>query len=170
MGALAMNVNRNKRSIVLDLKSDDGHAALMDLLATADVLVTNMRPGALTRLGLDAEDVAQRFPKLVYCRAQGFRSDSELADRAAYDEIVGVLGLAEPAVDLGDLADPLRDLAAAYDLAAAGPEGVVEALIARRAQARREAAWALGDEIRDRLGELGILLEDGPDGTVWRRR
>ncbi len=89
---------------------------------------------------------------------------------AAYDEIVGVLGLAEPAAGLDDLAGPLAGLAAAYGLVAEGPSAAVDALIARRAQARREAAWALGDEIRDGLGELGILLEDGPDGTVWRRR
>ncbi|OFW52778.1 MAG: cysteine--tRNA ligase [Actinobacteria bacterium RBG_16_70_17] len=89
---------------------------------------------------------------------------------AAYDEIMGVLGLAEPAAGLDDLAGPLAGLAAAYGLGAEGPSAAVDALIARRAQARREAAWALGDEIRDGLGELGILLEDGPDGTVWRRR
>jgi cysteinyl-tRNA synthetase len=89
---------------------------------------------------------------------------------AAYDELVGVLGLAEPAVGLADLAGPLAALAAAYGVAAEGSEAAVEGLIARRAQARCEAAWALGDEIRDRLGGLGILLEDGPDGTVWRRR
>ena len=88
MGALGMNVNRNKRSVVLDLKSAQGHEDLVALLRTADVLVTNMRPGALTRLGLDPESVAALNPRLVHCTAQGFRSDSALADRAAYDEIV----------------------------------------------------------------------------------
>lgn len=88
MGALGMNVNRNKRSIVLDLKSPQGHTDLVALLRTADVLVTNMRPGALARLGLDPESVAAINPCLVHCTAQGFRSDSALADRAAYDEIV----------------------------------------------------------------------------------
>lgn len=88
MGALALNVNRNKRSLALDLKTAAGRAVLDDLLDTADVLVTNMRPGALERLGLDPGRVAGRFPRLVQVRAQGFRSDSELADRAAYDEIV----------------------------------------------------------------------------------
>ncbi|MEJ8280045.1 CaiB/BaiF CoA transferase family protein [Pseudonocardia spirodelae] len=88
MGALALNVNRNKRSVALDLKTDAGRAVLDDLLDSADVLVTNMRPGALERLGLAPDRVSQRFPRLVHVRAQGFRSDSELADRAAYDEIV----------------------------------------------------------------------------------
>ena len=88
MGALALNVNRNKRSLALDLKSSEGRATFLDLVATADVLVTNMRPGALARLGLDGDTLTAHNPRLVYCRAQGFRSDSELADRAAYDEIV----------------------------------------------------------------------------------
>ena len=88
MGALALNVNRNKRSVVLDLKTDEGRADLHALLANADVLVTNMRPGALARLGFDYAGLAERYPALIYCSAQGFRSDSPLADRAAYDEIV----------------------------------------------------------------------------------
>jgi cysteinyl-tRNA synthetase len=89
---------------------------------------------------------------------------------AAYDVIMEVLGLAEPAVDLDDLADSLAELAAAYGLSAEGAAAALDALIARRARARTESAWGLGDEIRDRLAGLGILLEDGPDGTVWRRR
>ena len=88
MGALGLHVNRNKRSVVLDLKTAQGHHDLVALLRTADVLVTNMRPRALARLGLDPDAIAGINPRLVYCTAQGFRSDSALADRAAYDEIV----------------------------------------------------------------------------------
>lgn len=88
MGALGLHVNRNKRSVVLDLKTAQGHHDLVALLRTADVLITNMRPRALARLGLDPEAIASINPRLVYCTAQGFRSDSALADRAAYDEIV----------------------------------------------------------------------------------
>ena len=92
------------------------------------------------------------------------------AQVAAYDAIVGVLGLGEPATDLDDLAEPLADLAAGVGVPAGEPVATLEALIARRAQARAERAWALGDQIRDRLGALGIVLEDGADGTLWRRR
>lgn len=88
MGALALNVNRNKRSVMLDLKTEGGKNDLHRLLADADVLVTNMRPGALARLGFDYESLKDRYPSLVYTSAQGFRSDSDLADHAAYDEIV----------------------------------------------------------------------------------
>jgi crotonobetainyl-CoA:carnitine CoA-transferase CaiB-like acyl-CoA transferase len=88
MGALALNVNRNKRSVELDLKTAAGHEAFLRLVKTADVLVTNMRPGALRRLGLDYERLAELNPRLVYCNAQGFRTDSDRAGLAAYDEIV----------------------------------------------------------------------------------
>jgi crotonobetainyl-CoA:carnitine CoA-transferase CaiB-like acyl-CoA transferase len=88
MGSLALNVNRNKRAVSIDLKNPRGKQVFLDLVKTADVLVTNMRPGALHRLGLDHEQLAEVNPGLIYCNAQGFRSDSSLADRAAYDEIV----------------------------------------------------------------------------------
>jgi crotonobetainyl-CoA:carnitine CoA-transferase CaiB-like acyl-CoA transferase len=88
MGSLALNVNRNKRAVSLDLKNPRGRDLFLELVKTADVLVTNMRPGALHRLGLDYAQLAEINPGLIYCNAQGFRSDSSLADRAAYDEIV----------------------------------------------------------------------------------
>jgi crotonobetainyl-CoA:carnitine CoA-transferase CaiB-like acyl-CoA transferase len=88
MGALALNVNRNKRGIVLDLKTPEGQEALMRLVATADIVLTNMRPGALRRLGIDYARLSEANPRLIYCNAQGFRSDSPLAGLAAYDEIV----------------------------------------------------------------------------------
>jgi crotonobetainyl-CoA:carnitine CoA-transferase CaiB-like acyl-CoA transferase len=88
MGALALNVNRNKRGVALNLKSEAGRDAFLKLVRTADILVTNMRPGALRRLGLDYPKLAEENPKLIYCNAQGFRSDSDRAGLAAYDEIV----------------------------------------------------------------------------------
>ncbi|WP_326825397.1 CaiB/BaiF CoA transferase family protein [Streptosporangium sp. NBC_01756] len=86
IGALALNLNRNKRSVVLDLKTPAGRQAALDLIGTADVLVTNMRPRALRKLGLTYQDLAEANPRLVYCNAQGFRTDSKAADYAAYDE------------------------------------------------------------------------------------
>ncbi|MDF0530369.1 CoA transferase [Tsukamurella sp. 8F] len=96
MAPLYMQVNRNKRSVALNLKTDDGHAALMGLLADADVLVTNMRAGALERLGIAYDQIAQEFPKLVYAHAQGFNAASEERNRPAYDEVVqAVSGLVD---------------------------------------------------------------------------
>ncbi|MEU2621440.1 CoA transferase [Streptomyces sp. NPDC007157] len=88
MSALALHVNRNKRSLGLNLKMPEGREAFLKLVETADVVVTNMRPGALQRLRLEHPVLAERNPRLVYCHAQGFRSDSRFADRAAYDEVV----------------------------------------------------------------------------------
>ncbi|MGQ7350384.1 CaiB/BaiF CoA transferase family protein [Quadrisphaera oryzae] len=127
-GAIALNLNRNKRSVRLDLKSDEGRAALLDLVATADVLVTNMRPGALARLHLTHEDLAEVNPRLVYCNAQGFRSDSTAADSAAYDEVVqaasGMVDLmrrttGEPSYAPTAMADKICGLTIVYSVLAA---------------------------------------------------
>lgn len=85
---IALNINRNKRSVSLDLKHPDGMAAFLRILDTCDVLVTNLRPGPLTRLGLNYEVVASTRPRLVFCQAQGFRTGSDEQDRPAYDDIV----------------------------------------------------------------------------------
>jgi cysteinyl-tRNA synthetase len=89
---------------------------------------------------------------------------------AAYDEIAGVLGIDEPAAGIEDLEGALGGLAAAFGVAAEGAEALVEALIARRADARTNREWDVADGVRDRLAELGIVLEDGADGTRWHRR
>ncbi|MGW4399038.1 CaiB/BaiF CoA transferase family protein [Amycolatopsis nivea] len=88
MAGAALNFNRNKRSVCLDLKTGPGRDALLALLATADAFITNIRPGALGRLGLAYDDLAAGHPGLVYVNAQGFRSDSALGDNAAYDDIL----------------------------------------------------------------------------------
>ncbi|MGW4667847.1 CaiB/BaiF CoA transferase family protein [Streptosporangium sandarakinum] len=104
MTSLYLNVNRNKRSVRLDLKDDADRGRAMDLLATADVLITNMRIGALRRLGMDHESLRGRFPRLVYAHAQGFRPDSARAGLAAYDETIqaasGLIDVAERAADI----------------------------------------------------------------------
>jgi crotonobetainyl-CoA:carnitine CoA-transferase CaiB-like acyl-CoA transferase len=77
--------NRGKRSIVLDLTTDDGRAAAFELLSGADVFLTNVRPAALRRTGLDFETVAARNPRLVYGLITGYGERGPDADRAAYD-------------------------------------------------------------------------------------
>ena len=77
--------NRSKRSIALDLTSDDGLGIAIELIADADVFVTNLRIGALERLGLGAESICERFPRLVYCHITGYGREGDDADRAAYD-------------------------------------------------------------------------------------
>ncbi|MCV7434466.1 CaiB/BaiF CoA transferase family protein [Mycolicibacterium bacteremicum] len=77
--------NRAKRSIVLDLTAPDGRATALELLRTADVFLTNIRPGALARLGLDFATVAAVNPQLVYGLITGYGTEGPDADRAAYD-------------------------------------------------------------------------------------
>ncbi|MFE1513566.1 CaiB/BaiF CoA transferase family protein [Corynebacterium bovis] len=88
MGPLYLQVNRNKRSVALNLKKEDDLAHLMDLLESADVFVTNMRGRALTRLGIGYEQIKDRFPGLVYAHGQGFNQRSASANRPAYDEVI----------------------------------------------------------------------------------
>jgi crotonobetainyl-CoA:carnitine CoA-transferase CaiB-like acyl-CoA transferase len=77
--------NRGKRSVVLDVRTPAGRAAAERLLATADVFVTNLRPDALARLGLDPETLTARFPRLVYAGITGYGRTGAERDRPGYD-------------------------------------------------------------------------------------
>jgi crotonobetainyl-CoA:carnitine CoA-transferase CaiB-like acyl-CoA transferase len=95
MGSVFLGVNRNKRSIVLDLKTPADRERLIALIESADALVHNMRPAAMARLGLGFEDIAAIAPRLVYCVISGYGDGGRYAGRAAYDDIVqGITGLA----------------------------------------------------------------------------
>jgi crotonobetainyl-CoA:carnitine CoA-transferase CaiB-like acyl-CoA transferase len=88
MSGKFMHMNRNKRSISLDLKQRAGRDALLKLADTADVFLHNMRNAAVGRLGLDAETLMARRPNLIYCGIVGFGSDGRYAGRPAYDSIL----------------------------------------------------------------------------------
>jgi crotonobetainyl-CoA:carnitine CoA-transferase CaiB-like acyl-CoA transferase len=77
--------NRGKRSVALDLRTEGGREILDRLLATADVFLTNFRPGALERLGLDADTLTAKYPTLVYARGHGYGVRGPDADRPGYD-------------------------------------------------------------------------------------
>jgi crotonobetainyl-CoA:carnitine CoA-transferase CaiB-like acyl-CoA transferase len=77
--------NRGKRSVAVDLRTDAGQEVLHKLLASADVLLTSFRPDALERLGLGADDVRARYPRLVFARGHGYGVRGPDADRAGYD-------------------------------------------------------------------------------------
>jgi crotonobetainyl-CoA:carnitine CoA-transferase CaiB-like acyl-CoA transferase len=88
MSGQFMAANRNKRSLALDLKHADGKVVLRRLLPAADVLVTNIRPAALARLGFGYEDCRKLNPRLIYAAATGFGQDGPWAARPAFDEVV----------------------------------------------------------------------------------
>ena len=88
MSGQFMAVNRNKRSIALDLKHPDGKAVLRRLIPTADALVSNIRPAGLARLGFGYETCRDLNPRLVYAVATGFGQDGPWRARPAFDEII----------------------------------------------------------------------------------
>ncbi len=88
LSGVALNLLRNKRSIVIDLKHPDGQAVARSLAAECDVVVTNLRPGPLQRLGLSYDDLRADHPELIYCHAQGWSIESGEADRPAYDDVI----------------------------------------------------------------------------------
>lgn len=89
--AYYVSTNRNKRSAVLDLRSEEGRESLRGLIARSDVLVENYRPGVLERLGFTYEAVAADQPEIVWCSISGFGQDGPYRDRPAYDMIVQAL-------------------------------------------------------------------------------
>lgn len=88
MSSIFLAVNRNKRSLAVDLKSPEGVAALRALIPQVDVVVHNMRVAAVERLGLGYEAVAKLNPKVVYCAATGFGQDGPHRDKPAFDDII----------------------------------------------------------------------------------
>ncbi len=88
VSGIGLDTHRNKRSVQLDLKSEAGMAAMLDLVASADVLITNVRAAALDRLGLSAEVLRARHPGLVHCVANGYGPGGPYAERPAYDDAI----------------------------------------------------------------------------------
>lgn len=81
-------LNRGKDSVTLDLASGQGKAALGDLIADADVLIQNLKPGALARLGFDPNKLTEEHPRLITCSISGFGESGPMADRKAYDLLI----------------------------------------------------------------------------------
>lgn len=120
--------NRNKRSIVLDLKNAQGLAAARELIGSADVLVENFSPGAMASLGLGYDALAVQRPDLIYCSVSGFGSDGPYRNRRAYDLLIQAEGglLSVTGADAGSYAkvgapvvDIMAAMVAAFSVAAA---------------------------------------------------
>ena len=112
--ALFLSLNRNKRSIRLDLKSEDGREALLELVRDADVVLESFRPGVLERLGVGYERMRERNPGIVFCAISGYGQDGPKRDASGHDMnylgLIGLLGLTgkrggEPVQAAGQIAD-----------------------------------------------------------------
>ncbi|MGH7188787.1 MAG: CaiB/BaiF CoA transferase family protein [Acetobacteraceae bacterium] len=129
-----IGVNRNKRSIGLDLATSEGRAVLLALLEGADVLLENFKPGAMERWGLGYEaDLAPRFPRLVHCRISGFGATGPLGGMPGYDAIIqamtGLMSVnGDPTTGPLRLGTPVVDLATGLYSAI----GILMALIERQ--------------------------------------
>jgi crotonobetainyl-CoA:carnitine CoA-transferase CaiB-like acyl-CoA transferase len=94
MGHVFLNLNRNKRSLCLDLKRPEAAPIVLALVRRSDVLMHNMRPRAMARLGFAYDQLREINPRLVYCSAHGYGQSGPLADRPAFDDIIqGASGL-----------------------------------------------------------------------------
>ncbi|MDH3685428.1 MAG: CoA transferase [Myxococcales bacterium] len=128
-----MNANRNKRSLVVDLRQDEGREIVHKLVRDADVFVQNWRPGAAERLGLGESDLRAIQPELIYCSISGYGPTGPYAQRRVYDPIIqGITGHAgvqlNPEVPIRDLVrNVVSDKSSAYTAA----QAITAALFAR---------------------------------------
>ncbi len=150
--------NRAKRSLVLDTKTEAGRAALERLLAGADVLLTNLRPDALQRMGLAADALRARHPRLVYCSVSAYGWGGPDQDRPGYDiaAFYGRTGVAHETTTAGTAPPALLQGVGDAFTAMAAASGILAALLERQrtgqgrfveASLLRTGMWALGGEL-----------------------
>ena len=167
--------NRSKRSVVIDLTTAAGQEQIDALLADADVLVTNLRPAALARMGLDPASVLVAHPRLVYASITGYGLVGPEADRAGYD--IGAFwarsGVAHTFAVDGAEPFPLRGGFGDHTTALATVSGILAALLDRERSGRgavveasllRTGMWCLGWDIaiQERFGKV-VLTPERPE-------
>lgn len=163
-GAFA-SANRGKRSIELDVRSAGGRAALDRLLGSADVLLTNLRPSALERLGLTHREIAETFPRLVFCSLTAYGWGGPDQERAGYDlaSFFGRTGISHEITTQGSPPAPLMQGLGDTYTAMTAVAGISAALLERVSTGRgrmvetsllRTGMWALA-------GELGVQAMGG---------
>jgi len=169
-----VNLNRNKKSVALDLKHPEGKALFFRLLERADVVLENLRVGTVRRLGIDYERARERQPRIIYCSVSGFGQDGPYRDRAALDLVVqaesGMMSITgEPGgrgVRAGvSIADITAGMYAAF--------GILAAVHARQATGRGQFidVSMLEGQLGILSGMIGAFVADGivpgPLGTAY---
>ena len=153
-----LSINRGKKSIVIDLKSEAGVALARDLAARCDILIENYRPGVMDRLGLGYETLAAINPRLIYCSISGFGMTGPLRDRPSFDIVLQAMSGAlsvngDPGGLPTKLGIPLGDLVGGIN----GPIGILAALYERSITGRgRLIDVSLMDGM---IGMLGYLAQ-----------
>jgi len=165
-----LSLNRNKRSVVADLRNPEALARVVDLARDVDVVVENFRPGVMDRLGLGYQKLKELNPRLIYCSISAFAPGSRYGDRPGYDLMIsGMSGLQSVTGEPGRA--PLRPGVNMVDLSSGtnATMGILMALIARATTGLgQKVEVSLMDSIFGLLGQLaGIYLNTG---TVPARR
>lgn len=142
--------NRNKKSLALDLQTPQGKEAVLKLIATADIVSENFKPGTMAKLGLDYESLKARFPRLIYVSHKGFLP-GPYEHRTALDEVVQMMG--GLAYMTGRPGDPLRAGTSVNDIMG----GMFGAMGAMAALAQREKTGR-GQEVQSALYENNVFL------------
>jgi len=161
-------LNRGKESLVVDLASPTGNAALRALLPQTDVLVQNLKPGALERMGFGPEALRRLYPRMIVCSISGYGESGPLADRKAYDLLIQAeAGLASIT---GSPGEPARVGISIVDIAtgATAHAAVLEALIGRAASGQgADIRISMFDVMADWL-TVPLLQQEGgkPPGRV----
>ncbi len=154
-----LSINRGKKSIVVDLKTEAGVKLVKDLAAKCDVLVENYRPGVMDRLGLGYETLSAINPRLIYCAISGYGMTGPLRDRPSFDIVLQAMSGAlsvngEPGRQPTKLGIPLGDLVGGIN----GPMGILAALYERTLTGRgRLIDVSLMDGLINMLGYLAQL-------------
>lgn len=158
LSSMFIAVNRGKQGLCLDLKSADGIAVLEKLVATADVLVENFRPGVLARLGLDWARLQALNPRLIYCSITGFGPDGPYQNIRVYDPVIqAVSGIAASQVDKEGTPGLVRHLVADKVTALTAAQAITAALF------RRERGGGAGERIEVAMLDAAIAF-NWPEG------
>jgi crotonobetainyl-CoA:carnitine CoA-transferase CaiB-like acyl-CoA transferase len=159
-----LSINRNKESITLDLKQAEGRAVLEQLIAKADVLVENFRPGTLDKLGLDYSALSARYPRLIFCSISGFGHSGPRQKEAGYDAVMQAEGGLMSITGSAD-GPPYRLGVAIADIVSGmfAAQGVTAALFARERTGRgQEVDIAMLDSVVALLSyQAGIYFANG---------
>lgn len=148
-----LSVNRNKRSIVINLKTDEGKRIIRDLALKSDVLVENFRPGTLQKFGLDYETLQTLNPRLIYCSISGFGQTGSLKNKPGYDFMIQAMGGIMSVTGEPD-GEPMKTGVAIADLFA-GQNAVIAILAALNARTQTGAGQYIDIALFD--SQLGWL-------------
>jgi len=164
--------NRNKKSLCVDLKSDEGKGLVLDLIEDADIVIENFRPGAMDKLGFGYEVLSQRNPRLIYCSLKGFLS-GPYENRTALDEVTQMMGGLAYMTGLPD--KPMRAGSSVVDITGGmfGVIGILAAVNERQSTGKgKHVTSALFETtaflVGQHMAQQAVLGEEPPPMSVRR--